>query len=225
MQYVWGYVVFFGTNVLVGCVAYIYLPSYRHYFVTEDSLIENLSAAFFLSSCFLAFLFSIKRKNHTKAFVLISALGLLGFLDELSFGERLFGFSMPRIAGVKIDAAHDFVDLGCKIFNKIICSHTMYVYLLAGIGGIVIMAFSRYWSKLKNPISGIFRYPPYIFLLFFVVLIFSALLIDLEIMHYRGLVMLEELFEMNAAIALLFCCLSFSGSEKHEADCKRDPIS
>ena len=48
----------------------------------------------------------------------------------------------------------------------------------------------------------------YILALFFASLVFVALIIDLDIVHNKALFALEELFEMNAAIALLFCCLS-----------------
>ena len=210
MKYVWGHVVFLGISVLVVCVVYVWFPtSYRDPFLVEDHLIENLSAVFFLGACVLGFLFFMKTKAHRKIFLLFSAVGLLGFLDELSFGERMFRLSMPRIGGTQIDAAHDFVYLGfgyCKNFAR---SHPAYTLLLIGIGAILMVrATFLYRSRLMDSISSLQRYPQYILMLICVTLVSCALLIDLEMVSSDLLFMLEEVFEMNAAIALLLCCLS-----------------
>jgi amino acid transporter len=50
--------------------------------------------------------------------------------------------------------------------------------------------------------------PPYLFLGFFVASVFTASVIDLEILPYGILYTLEEMFELSASIALIFCDLS-----------------
>ena len=113
MRHVCGYIAVCGFSLLIACVTYIWFPTYRHCLVDEDCLVENLSAMFFLSSCFLAVFFLAKLKDHKKLLFLVSLLGLIGFLDELSFGERIFGFHMPHIGDVKIT-----LDLGLGVRDQ-----------------------------------------------------------------------------------------------------------
>jgi hypothetical protein len=88
MIYVRVYLVIFGISILTAFGVYVWVPPYRSYLFHEDSLIENLSAILYLISFFTAFLFSLKIKIYRKALIVLSAVSLLGFLDELSFGER-----------------------------------------------------------------------------------------------------------------------------------------
>jgi hypothetical protein len=209
MKWVRGYLVIFAISILTAFGAYSWMPNYRGYLFREDGLIENLSAVFYLISFFLGLLFFFKSNIHRKALIIISAVGLLGFLDELSFGERLFGFNMPQIHGVKIDAVHDFFILGCKAIKELTYSYPIYVFLFLGVGIIMVTIVTlKYSYELKETMSNIYHEPPFILALFFTTIVFSALVIDLKLVHHGALFMVEELFEMNAAIALLFCCLS-----------------
>jgi len=194
-------------------MVYIWFPNFRPSLMDEDRMIENLSAAFYFFSAFIAILFLKKHKIHKRILVLIAALGLLCFLEELSFGERIFGFSAPKIMGKKIDSTHDFLQLGHRVIKKIMYFHETYGYLLIGIGAImVIIGVLKYWRKLNGTISKKFPRPTYILFMFFAALVFASLLIDLDIVYNNTLFMLEELLELNAAIALLFCCLSLNDS-------------
>ena len=215
MKYVWIYLVIFAVNILTTWVVGMWFPDYRAYLINEDSLVENLSVFFFLSTFSLSFLFVIKSKKNRKALIILLVLGLLGFLDEISFGERLFAFNMPFIGGVKIDAVHDFFYLGWIVIKSFTHSSAIFVYLLIGGGAImaVIVAF-KYRYKLIALISNGYYKQTYILALFFASLIFGAMIIDLEIVHNNALFALEESFEMNAAIALLFCCLSLCYPKK-----------
>lgn len=209
MKYVWIYLVLFGVNILIALGVGIWMPGYKAYLIKEDSLVENLSAFFFLSTFFLSFLFFLKRKKHRKALIIVSAVGLLGFLDEISFGERLFALNMPYIGSVKIDALHDFFFLGYKVIKGFTHSHAIFVYLLIGVGVIMaVIVALKHRYKLIGIISNSNYKQTYILALFFASLVFAALIIDLEIVHNKALFALEESFEMNSAIALLFCCLS-----------------
>ncbi len=209
MKYVWIFLVFFVINVLFALGVYTWIPEYRGYLVKEDSLVENLSAFFYISAFFLSLLFLLKNKEHRKMLIVVSLVGLLGFLDEISFGKRVFGFNMPHIYGRKVDAVHDFFLLGYKLVKKLALFHTTYVYLLIGVGAMMaVIVALKYRYKLIGVISNSYHKQTYIFALLFASLGFVALMIDLEIVRNNVLFTLEELFEMNAAIVLLFCCLS-----------------
>ena len=82
--------------------------------IKEDGLIENISAILFAAAFLISLIHwpKIRRKEGATTFVFVGILGLIGFLDEISFGERLFDLTMPVIYEVKIDALHDFFYLG-----------------------------------------------------------------------------------------------------------------
>ena len=92
--------VFFVTNPSGGLV--------RTFIAAEDALLENLTVAFFFFAFIfgLALLFTrqVNEPLNRKGLYLISAVGLIGFLDELSWGERLFDLKVPNVYGVDIDA-------------------------------------------------------------------------------------------------------------------------
>ena len=81
----------------------------------EDHLIENASALLFLSAFTLSLYYLIvhrhKRLRSGGLLKVVCGLGLLGFLDEVSFGQRVFDLTMPRYGEVSIDATHDVVEL------------------------------------------------------------------------------------------------------------------
>ncbi len=203
------YLVFFGITMLTAFGVYFWVPNYMGYLLNEDSLIENLSAGLYLISFCMGLLFFLKSKMRRKALIVVSAVSLLGFLDELSFGERLFGLDMPLIYGVKIDAAHDFIYLACKVMLKLATTYPTYMilFLLTGIITVTV-SLLKHRSKLAKIITSIYHEEPFVFVLFFTILVFFSIVIDLDIVHNKVLVMVEELFEMNAALALLMCCFS-----------------
>jgi hypothetical protein len=195
--------------MLTAFVVYFWAPNYRRYLLDEDSLIENLSVGFYLISFCMGLLFLLKSKKHRKAPNVVSAVSLLGFLDELSFGERLFELEMPRINGVKIDAAHDFFNLAYRVIMKLAATYPTYVILFISTGIIIaIVLLLKHKSKLTKIVTIIYHNQPFILALFFAILVFFSLVIDLDIVHNKILFMVEELFEMLAALALLMCCLS-----------------
>ena len=210
LKYVSIYLAIFVFNVVGFSLVYKQFPNYRNYLFLEDGLVENLTVLFYLVSFFLGVRFLIKLKTYKTIFILIPTLGLICFLDELSFGERIFELAMPYIGGVKIDGVHDFFTLTFEIAKRFGFLHSTFTHLIVGIVvGIVIVSFI-YWSKIVNAMARISRQPYYMFLLIFVVLGFLSLLIDLPLINYKPgfMSLLEEVFEMNAAIALCFLCLS-----------------
>ncbi len=209
MKYVWVYLVLFAINVLIALAVYTWVPEYRPHFLMEDRLVENLTAFFYVGAFILALVFVFRSKEHQRALIVISAVALLGFLDEMSFGQRLFGLNMPHIHGIRIDAAHDFFFLGYISIRKYVLPHTTLVYSLIGIGAIsAVMVTLKCRSKIIGTFTGSHHKEAYILASIFVCLGLFALVLDLDIVPYRITPLLEEIFEMNAAIALIFCSLS-----------------
>ena len=195
-------------NVLLFVVLYIFLPNYRNTLVTEDGFLENLTAFFFGSSFLvgLRLVWRLKNQPHQKIYFGLPILGLLGFLDEISFGLYMFEREVPTVNEVPVDALHDVLDIIFRI--SIETMNPLFVHvsiLLAGYGLIFIVL------KVHKVYD---RYPPFEFVAVAVIFLCIAAIIDLEIVRYHFLFFLEELFEMNAALALVFACLATQHLEK-----------
>ena len=179
----------------------------------EDRVVENISAGLFLITFLysLALLTDSRNIGYRKALIIVMVLGLLGFLDELSFGQRIFGFQVPYIQGFPLDATHDLIAILLITINK-----NPYISILI----LLIFIFVSYYLA-RNQITYVisilkplFFDRPYTFLIFFGVYLSIAIAIE-EVFRNLNfpaldnyLHPLEEILELNSALALLFFCLS-----------------
>jgi hypothetical protein len=193
------------ASFVAAFVFYYAVPGQRHLLLEEDSLLETMSALSYLAAAILAFV--IARKNHParRALWFIGAVALVGFLDELSFGERLFNLQMPVIRGKKIDAVHDVVSLAFRLTREF----PLIALPLLAVAGIAFLTIA--WKQRKHFLSFVLTYrghPALRFFAVFAAMILAALVIDLGLKNSDGLYLLEELFELNAGLALGFCAWS-----------------
>jgi hypothetical protein len=190
------------------------LPSYRYLIIDEDQLVENLTAFFFFSAFVLAFVFFLKlwRIRRHAGLAAVSVVALVGFLDEISFGERLFDLSMPVVGGVKFDAVHDVIEIARE--------NILFTPGLP-IAAAILAALLVLWTSVKRLRKGwrnaagtslrLVTSPSTYFVLMFLFFLSAAILIDMDIVptshwYRRLLFSLEEVFEMNAAFDLFFFC-------------------
>lgn len=208
IKYVWIFIV---TSTLINSihwVLYIYFLKPMNSLYQENGPIENLTAGLFLLT-FLLGLFLLRnpgmKEKFTRKWVLfLLIVGLLGFLDETSFGRFWIGFSDHRLGGVSIDSIHDLIEAGYKNSWLII---PIFIIPLA----IFLFVIFKYRNKIRESIL-IKRYRPlYLSMSFFVILATLAIVMDLPIIHLpngRNNTPVEEILELNAALALLsslFC--------------------
>ena len=215
LRYVW---VLVATLILVDVAAalvFVAAPSsstVRGYFVSEDSLIENLTAGVFIGSSLLALFFLTSRRVRSKKsrmwLATLSALGLLAFLDEISFGERLLDIDMPVLGDTKIDAVHDLVDLGLNQLDRLQSDQAQLVLLVLVGGTVLLLAMMlRHGIRIRESIVTDRYYPVYLVAFIAILLGCSALALDTERFSFRGAKALEECFELNVALSLLASCL------------------
>jgi hypothetical protein len=137
----------------------------------------------------------------------VAALSLVAFLDEVSFGERAFHISMPFIGSQKIDAVHDLFKL-CFNVTLHILRWTPTPILVIGtmVSGCLLLEIAhKNKSRLLEMARNLSRAEPYFFLRVAILLLTISTFIDFDIVRYEVVFTLEELFEMNAALALVFC--------------------
>jgi hypothetical protein len=103
----------------------------------EDMALETATAAFFFAA-FCVGAFRIWRHGARDLWLLVaSGVALLGFLDELSFGERQFGWQAYELQGTKIDAVHDLL----QVARRTVAGSTDHPYLLAALlAGLLVAA-------------------------------------------------------------------------------------
>lgn len=200
------------------CVSLVYFafPAYRSFLVDEDRLLEILSVVVDLSVVFYAILLSIRiarNKERGLAWVIFLALvGLWSFLEDMSYGQRIFGFGSPRVFGVPIDGLHDFVYVGKRYLDILIKYQARRLLILVLVLGVVAVALVvRYWSKLWALLGMTFRTPEYLFLALYVLLLIPSAILDLDVLRSPVSTLLEEVFEFDASLALLFCCITIDG--------------
>jgi hypothetical protein len=139
--------------------------------------------------------------------LLVSVIGFVAFLDEISFGERLLDLSMPSIRGWKVDGVHDIVERALRFVLK---SGTATTVVLASLvfGAFVFRKTLFDWMSLVR------RHPPYLAMVAFVILISAAVLLDARVIRFGGYQFAEEVLEMNGALALIVACLCCSRANR-----------
>lgn len=194
---------------VVGCIAGFYLSGdLRTLLTEEDSLIENLSALFFLVSGIYGCWCLWQSTGHRWSFLLIATLGFVGCLDEISFGQRLLGFSMPTIAGVEnVDGVHDLVRIPLRPLRQWLkTSPSGFAWMIAITLAIAIMLSAiafHYRKKLRAWLHLWIAQPSFAAWSMFAILLGVAILLDERLIRLEVLAVLEELLEMNAALALI----------------------
>lgn len=183
-------------------------PRLRGPLFGEDRVVETATALLFLAAFIvgLAFLIAHRSRRYRVLLLIASSLGLVGFLDEISFGARLFGWSMPGMAGGgEFDGAHDFVILTYRlgaeagpIVIAAICAALVLTTLLG----------AQYWyAQLRSLTHRVLTDPAYGLFALFVGGVAAAAVLDLDIGLLGHLGPVEEIVELNAGLALLLAVL------------------
>ena len=220
-------------NIAFFTLLYILFPSLRDNLVEEDKFLENLTALIFFQGFIIGAIniYRFKSLRHRKIYLFIPLIALLGFLDELSFGERIFGFSFPVFYGIKIDAAHDIFNLAKNIYRQEIrplvitplkqfLSNSHWLLIVAAICLFVVIFKYRkslltQLKFLKTKLQQIWKDWPLRFCL--LALVFLSISVGIELRFFgsfRGRTLIEELSEANMAIGFLFAALSLRYSSK-----------
>ncbi|MDJ0702223.1 MAG: hypothetical protein QNJ46_02995 [Leptolyngbyaceae cyanobacterium MO_188.B28] len=207
-------------NILLFSFLFIAFSDLKLLFIQEDNFIENLSAILFFLSFFVGLitLIRFKKPHFHPIYIGIPVLGLIGFLDEISFGERIAGFKSPELYGAKIASFHDAVDsIDHVLYRSIKYGDYLLLFLLLAIllatlfGIVQLIRRYRKNLRLNKILTFSEKHPPFRFLLISLGFIFIAMMIDFDIIgdHRAATFMfVEEIFEMNAALTFLFGALA-----------------
>lgn len=224
------YLALFAVGLVAMALAFNFTSPNSHYvnyFIKEDCLVENLTVFFFFAAFALAVFLLFKYKKEKIILGGISIFSLVCFSDEISFLEKFFLRTKYEILGIKIDAAHDFLEVGKAYFiEEQLSLNSMFMEFIPLLSFlIVVLIIVIFWDFFKKVFWG--KIGPF-FWSCFVLAIFASL-IDMRFLYEKihisnkALVALEEYSEMAISMALFFLCLQFFWNfrkEKIEAEKK-----
>ena len=172
----------------------------------EDGLLENLTAGILLSNFFLSSYFYFKFKRAASIFLPLGAFGLVGFLDEISFGRRMFPVPMPKSHGLTIDGIHDLFHLTRNVARTNLMYHPIETSIVISV---FVITIACVWLNTKSfrqrVLAVLAKYEISDLALVIIFCVIVSQCIDTfkwRIFAYRTV---EECLEFNAAAALMAC--------------------
>jgi len=131
--------------------------------------------------------------------IAVGALCLLAALDEISFGERIFGFVAPSVGEVKIDGAHDLIEFLRIVPKEVLglgkVAHLALLLVLVGLAlwGIYHMARRFSWRWDAEDSLGVVA----------CLAAAVAMMIDAQVLGFKHLaVEMEEILETSAGFGM-----------------------
>ena len=194
----------FATTTLgTGCIAAlaVWVPELRTVLLKEDGLVE-MGTAVCLAGVVAAATWGIFAKGPRASFTIALTIGFIEFMDEISFGTRLFGFEPPRLyGGGELDGLHDLLILAFRLVRDFM-PNLGWVLL-----GLVFLVSLSLFAARKMPhrvISGAkSAFAEHVLLVSHVALLGLSQLIDVATTS-RTMSAVEEVLELNAAVVLAF---------------------
>lgn len=195
------------SGIVISYIIYFWFPQYINLIIEEGNLIENLSTLGFLTAGFLGIWAVKKNKEWRKISIPVAFLGFLGFLDEISFGERLFDNNYPTLLGWEVNSAHDLIAVAYLFFESIFGYQGTIALVVAAV--VAVLALFLYQDKytLNELTFNLFETVPGRYLVLFGIFLALALIVDLK-ENIPPRMIIEEMFEFYAA--LLLCLYSIS---------------
>jgi hypothetical protein len=192
--------------LLVFYFAYAINPAGRSVMLAEDSILENLTAFFY----FEAFVIGLWYWQSRKTGLFLPVLALIGGLEEMTYGERLFGYQISSLTGIQTEVLHNIPEM--------IPYHVKF-FIIASIVACVALFFLFYFKWLSSPKVICFgqNLLANIYIRFFLIFIVIAETIDLFRIPIFA-VLIEETFELAAAVSLLFAVRQAAHAQKHEGE-------
>ena len=202
------------TLWLVGGALFSLVPTMRPIFVDEDSLMETATAGLAMTTALVGVGLLLSRSLQLSragwwSLVGYTALGLLFMLDELSWGERIFNFEPPVVAGHKrIDSMHD----GVGVVRALTGSREAFriLWFTATAAGLGLLWMIRNTRPVQFVKARIFTTPLYFFGFFCLLAYFVMTLDEYAIPPFDGSIALEEMLEFSAVLTLLFGVVSLA---------------
>ena len=208
-----------GALVAVSVLA----PGLRDPVFGEDRWVEWATVAAFAVTAAIGARLWWRRRRSDLTLLAIAAFAVVAVLDELSFGERIFGYTPPRVMGTKLDAIHDLL----LISKKVITAYSLHPRLVGAailVGCLLLVGAATFVLLRRGWRLGLDRTS--LLPVMAAILLTLAQAIDLNLGPLWRLkpLYVEEVFELGAGLL----CMVFVGRRRHVAPIpavKSDPAA
>lgn len=173
----------------------------------EDNVLENLTALLLGASTIIGIVVICKRPSSLKHISLsLSAISLIGLLDEISFGKRLFKLNSIQIGNnSQIDGIHDIAEI---TKNQILATSIKYSAITTAtiilIGILLIFALFLFRDVVTRALQFLAAKKILSYLAVVLCCAILAQLIDIDIIDSYISTPLEETLKTLAALGLLY---------------------
>lgn len=221
------YVIAVLLNTVIFSFVLIFFPESSDFLFAEDNLIEILSAFFYIVSFFVGIysIILLKEKRHRKYYIILPILSLIFFTEEIDFAKRILNFDSPFIYHTSFGSIHDIIPIAHEYLQehiRLLIDFIIPEYLqistrfLVNVFFIIffivffifLWKYRKYLCKLNETLR---KYPSIGLLLVAIGFLSCVQVFDFHFIKsyksYLGL-KIEELFEMNGALTVLFASLS-----------------
>jgi hypothetical protein len=209
-----------GLAAALVLLAYTLVAPLRPLFLAEGGPVEDATATTFLLAFLIgtaAYLTTDEACSVPRTATVIPALGLLGFLDETSVMGLLSGspeggraaqgdmppgaYTLELPGGYVIDGLHDFFTLPFKLWRD---HFGLWGYIIGCVlvGVIIGLAVAKRRTYMPWIMAWVRRYPPFDCLRYAVILVFVAMVLDVDIIPLKVARLMEELLELGGGLAL-----------------------
>lgn len=191
------------TSIALFGLSYLSLPHLRRALIREDSFTENFTLYLFLQGVIVCFFHLFRRAARPKGYVAIGAFAGLCVLEEISYGQRLFpSLTFPKLAnGATFDALSDLNRVMTITLGRVGVPWEGVVLL--ALLGVAALAY-----RFRERFSSVRLGDSWSYLIVAVLFLVGATFIDSYINPLPRFVLLEEVFEFSAALAVLFAAFA-----------------
>ena len=182
------------------------IPDFLKAISKEDHFLENLSTGLLLGTAFFGFINWKQKQAYATAIAVYTILAIIGFLDEVSFGQRLIGFTPPMAGGTSLDGFHDLANMFMKIISVNLEYHPNQTFIVLAT---LLSCFLILILKFRSKIYRAYKHLKELKLVCVTLSITSAIilsqLLDLKVINLSWSTCLEEILELIAVLGLLTC--------------------
>ncbi len=198
----WIFAVLIAIDIALFFFLDAYFPQLKDPLSKKDRFLEHLTSIVFFCAFVVGSFYCWRLSNRQQklAHLAIPAIGLFGFLEEVSYGTKLLGVKSLKVTDVNIDSLHDFL----SVIYEFLGTYILVLFFL-----IFFVLFKKYGGHIGRLLK---RYPAYEFVAIALMFMFVAgVLFDLYIVYHP---VMEEVYELNAGISMLFASLAIASKPK-----------
>jgi hypothetical protein len=198
------------TGYAVMSLVWFLIPARRFHLYREGEVVETITAVLFLAAAVMT-VAAMRRAGlrWRHPYALIVPIALLCFGEESSWARHELHIDPPRLLGVSVDAVHDLLTLAFALYLQ---HGSWRSRVTVGLGAAIVVAVAAATRhRALYPLARVVLASPVWRLVAVAVgLIGLSLALDFDLFPWRYFKAVEEMTELNAALALFLASLQIN---------------